>query len=73
MPKHACEPDPEREARSLAAGRAAGYCWDPNPDGPGRCTWPPDHTEGDHKDVYARTEWKQAPGPGADGRRAGHG
>lgn len=41
-----------------AAGRAAGYCWAPNPDGPGRCTLPPGHTpKGDHRDVYARTSW----------------
>ena len=44
-----------REA-SLAAGRAAGYCWERNPHGRGRCTRPPEHGD-EHKDVYARTEW----------------
>lgn len=42
-----------------SAGRAAGYCWARNPNGPGRCTWPPEHSGAyPHKDVYARTEWK---------------
>lgn len=39
-----------------SAGRAAGYCWARNPDGPGRCTWPP-HTTPGHKDHYEKTEW----------------
>jgi hypothetical protein len=47
---------PRKEQAPLAAGRAAGYCWTRNPHGPGRCTWPPNHS-GKHKDVYARTEW----------------
>jgi hypothetical protein len=47
---------PRQEQASLAAGRAAGYCWARNPHGPGRCTWPP-HISGKHKDAYARTEW----------------
>lgn len=45
-----------QEQASLTAGRAAGYCWIPNPTARGRCTWPPHHT-GRHKDHYARTEW----------------
>lgn len=45
------------EQISRAAGRAAGYCWARNPDGPGRCTRAP-HDSGGHKDYYARTEWK---------------
>ena len=45
-----------QEQASLTAGRAAGYCWIPNPNGRGRCTWPPSHTQR-HKDVYAHTEW----------------
>jgi hypothetical protein len=50
--------DLEQEERSMAAGRAAGYCWDQNADGPGRCTWPPNHsTDRPHRDVYAHTEW----------------
>lgn len=44
--------DPDR-----AAGRAAGYCWARNPDGPGRCTRSPHHVSG-HKDYYANTEWE---------------
>ncbi|MEY9992509.1 hypothetical protein ABIE67_004541 [Streptomyces sp. V4I8] len=44
-----------QDQRSRAAGRAAGYCWSRNPNGPGRCTWPP-HTLGGHKDHYAHTE-----------------
>lgn len=36
---------------SLAAGRAAGYCWRENPNGPGRCTLPPHH-DGGHVDHY---------------------
>ncbi|MFF4360857.1 hypothetical protein [Streptomyces sp. NPDC001604] len=48
---------PRGEQASLAAGRAAGYCWTRNPHGPGRCTWPP-HSSGSHKDVYAHTEWR---------------
>ncbi|NUS03562.1 MAG: hypothetical protein HOV97_13470 [Nonomuraea sp.] len=47
---------PRQEQASLAAGRAAGYCWARNPHGPGRCTWPP-HSSGRHKDVYAHTSW----------------
>lgn len=46
----------DQEQASLAAGRAAGYCWARNPSEPGRCTWPPNHS-GKHKDVYANTEW----------------
>lgn len=46
-----------QDQASQAAGRAAGYCWARNPDGPGRCTWPP-HPSGGHRDVYAGTEWK---------------
>lgn len=46
-----------QEQASLTAGRAAGYCWVPNPDDRGRCTWPPNHPWEEHKDVYARTEW----------------
>ncbi|MET9386645.1 hypothetical protein ABZY09_37820 [Streptomyces sp. NPDC002928] len=42
---------PDDEEKSLAAGRAAGYCWERNPDGPGRCTRPP-HTDGEHVDHY---------------------
>lgn len=45
-----------QEQVSRAAGNAAGYCWAPNPHGPGRCTQPP-HRSGTHKDVYAHTEW----------------
>jgi hypothetical protein len=45
-----------QDKASQAAGRAAGYCWARNPDGPGRCTWPP-HPYGRHKDHYAHTEW----------------
>lgn len=45
------------EQASLAAGRAAGYCWDRNPNGAGRCTWPPNHAGRRHEDVYAHTEW----------------
>lgn len=45
-----------QDETSRAAGRAAGYCWARNPNGPGRCTWPP-HRSGGHKDHYARTEW----------------
>lgn len=41
---------------SGSGGRAAGYCWERNPHGRGRCTWPPNHS-GRHKDVYAGTEW----------------
>lgn len=37
--------------KSLEAGRAAGYCWLENPDGPGRCTRPPRHG-GRHVDCY---------------------
>jgi hypothetical protein len=37
--------------RSLAAGRAAGYCWVARPDGPGLCTRRPGH-DGDHADYY---------------------
>lgn len=48
----------------VSAGRAAGYCWERNPEGPGRCTWPPSHTGRRHKDVYAKTEW-QTPVAGA--------
>lgn len=44
------------EQASIAAGRAAGYCWARNPSEPGRCTWPPNHP-GKHKDHYMRTEW----------------
>lgn len=44
------------EQRSLAAGRAAGYCWAQNPKPRGRCTRSPGHS-GKHKDVYAKTEW----------------
>lgn len=41
------------EAASLAAGRAAGYCWEPRPGGGGRCTRPPGiHSDGDHVDHY---------------------
>ncbi|MFI9598975.1 hypothetical protein ACIHCX_03670 [Streptomyces sp. NPDC052043] len=41
------------EQASLAAGRAAGYCWAQRPEGPpGRCTRRPDH-DGDHMDHYA--------------------
>ncbi|MGW5126666.1 hypothetical protein ACWEQ7_21950 [Streptomyces sp. NPDC004069] len=41
------------EARSLAAARAAGYCWAKYPAGPpGRCTRRPGHN-GDHVDYYA--------------------
>ncbi|NUQ96412.1 MAG: hypothetical protein HOY79_07535 [Streptomyces sp.] len=47
---------PHNEQASLAAGRAAGYCWVKNPHGRGRCTKPP-HTGGGHKDVYAHTTW----------------
>jgi hypothetical protein len=39
------------EARALAAGRAAGYCWAPDPSGPARCTRLPGHP-GDHVDYY---------------------
>ncbi|UXY28570.1 hypothetical protein [Streptomyces sp. HUAS TT20] len=39
------------EQASLAAGRAAGYCWERNPDGPGRCTRAP-HADGEHVDYY---------------------
>ncbi|MGW2226898.1 hypothetical protein [Streptomyces formicae] len=40
------------------AGRAAGYCWDRNPAGPGRCTWPPGHgRDVGHKDTYSKTAW----------------
>lgn len=39
------------EQVALAAGHAAGYCWELRPDGPGRCTQPPGH-EGDHVDHY---------------------
>ena len=46
----------EEEQASLAAGRAAGYCWVENPRARGRCTWRPGHS-GKHKDVYAGTEW----------------
>ena len=45
-----------QDQASQSAGRAAGYCWVQNPDGPGRCTWPP-HALGGHKDHYANTEW----------------
>jgi hypothetical protein len=41
----------EDEQASLAAGRAAGYCWLGNPTGTGRCTLPPGH-DGDHVDHY---------------------
>lgn len=39
------------EQKSLAAGRAAGYCWARNPRARGRCTRPPGHS-GQHVDYY---------------------
>lgn len=45
------------EVASLAAGRAAGYCWEKNPHGRGRCTWPPTPEHTDHRDVYAKKSW----------------
>ncbi|MFJ2733671.1 hypothetical protein [Streptomyces sp. NPDC087317] len=39
------------EARSLAAGRAAGYCWAKRPSGKGRCTRRPGH-DGERVDHY---------------------
>ncbi len=47
---------PQNEEKSLAAGRAAGYCWVQNPRGRGRCTRRPRHLDS-HKDYYAGTEW----------------
>jgi hypothetical protein len=38
-------------AALLAAGRAAGYCWEQKPGGRGRCTRSPKHN-GPHKDYY---------------------
>ena len=46
----------EQNELAISAGRAAGYCWARNPHGPGRCTWPPQHS-GMHRDHYAHTEW----------------
>ncbi|MFG2627310.1 hypothetical protein [Streptomyces sp. NPDC048473] len=37
------------------------YCWDKNPEGPGRCTDKPGH-KGHHYDPYARSSWDR---PGA--------
>lgn len=46
------------EAKSMAAGRAAGYCWVRNPNRRGRCTRPPDHPTYElHWDWYAHTHW----------------
>jgi hypothetical protein len=44
------------EEKSLAAGRAAGYCWVRNPHGVGRCTRPPGHSDWhvDHNNGRAR-------------------
>jgi hypothetical protein len=47
----------KQEEKSLAAGRAAGYCWVRNPEGPGRCTRPKDSAHRNHEDVYAGTSW----------------
>jgi hypothetical protein len=41
----------ERTDASLAAGRAAGYCWAERPRGGGRCSRPPGH-KGDRMDYY---------------------
>ncbi|MGQ4349672.1 hypothetical protein [Streptomyces sp. SAS_275] len=46
------------QERSMAAGRAAGYCWVQNPDGPGRCTRPAEPAHEDHEDAYALTSWR---------------
>jgi hypothetical protein len=35
----------------MAAGRAAGYCWEPYKDGLARCTRPP-HADRRHVDYY---------------------
>ncbi|MEU7381565.1 hypothetical protein AB0A91_16485 [Streptomyces sp. NPDC042207] len=42
---------PETDEASLAAGRAAGYCWAQRPAGRGRCTRRPGH-DGQHVDYY---------------------
>ncbi|MGW4822489.1 hypothetical protein ACWEP4_26730 [Streptomyces sp. NPDC004227] len=39
------------EQAALAAGRAAGYCWELNPEGRGRCTRSYPHDD-DHVDYY---------------------
>lgn len=39
------------EAALLAAGRAAGYCWEQGAGGRGRCTRSPGHA-GEHRDYY---------------------
>ncbi|MFF9124341.1 hypothetical protein ACF09J_13705 [Streptomyces sp. NPDC014889] len=39
------------EQASLAAGRAAGYCWAPVPGGGGHCTRRPGHDD-EHVDYY---------------------
>ncbi|MGW3513830.1 hypothetical protein [Streptomyces sp. NPDC000994] len=39
------------EEASIAAGRAAGYCWVQRPSGPGRCTRRYPHDD-DHVDYY---------------------
>lgn len=41
----------DTEQAALAAGRAAGYCWDARPGGGGSCTRPPLHDD-DHADYY---------------------
>lgn len=48
MPKSAAERQAEA-ARS--AGRAGGYCWVENANGPGHCTFRPGH-KGRHRDFY---------------------
>ena len=42
---------PENEQASRAAGRAAGYCWEPYMGGRARCHRPP-HDDGYHVDYY---------------------
>lgn len=41
----------ETAQASLAAGRAAGYCWEPYMGGRARCTRPP-HEDRQHVDHY---------------------